>query len=625
MPSIGFCKTSPTKNEKNKEDTQKQFPVPVSDAQVNEWERQVTSLNMSIRALIENARLFRDSWRCVVCTGPSLIAAWIALYRQIPPEKSLAASVGTLVEWNKALESQRREVLLLLQPFDYSILAPCKEVKHYMKKADELVQKRTRKKAEFDKLQKDLLSLYELHEPESQRHKLKSFRSSLQRVNKELDELNRVLAKNIPAIISKSRTLFQHLLKRFYKTHFQIARKMFIAVRPWDCFQDDILQTWNEEFGEIREAMERLQLLSGTLSRTTSLSSLPRIDTSVSSLSQNNSPLYNSAISESSSANSSFLWLSPNVPDTRYKDKTLRTVKDFASSPVKSLSSTSLSVKSVNPPTFSFQQSDYSVLPEESLNNVQLVPEDWSFLASGNANAVFEYTGKDPYFRGKVLRVRRRGQTLLSQDVHSYFYSTIRPLFQGFEKHLLDITLLPTTREFLEALQKTSNMLLNLNDTSGIIMRDLNEGLEMKPKWLSQSPTAPTDWVVCRTCAICRMRGKPVGFCPLRLDPDNWERFSSALRNVVSGNVARRIYNSGILKRLRSLQKQFETSNISLAMTLRDVTLYIGVTGITIIDLDPKDGNVKQARWEKDEKDLIQGGWYYGRGMKASDQPCRSV
>ena len=30
--------------------------------------------------------------------------------------------------------------------------------------------------------------------------------------------------------------------------------------------------------------------------------------------------------------------------------------------------------------------------------------------------------------------------------------------------------------------------------------------VEFKPKWLAQSPNAPADWVLCRTCAVRHMQ-----------------------------------------------------------------------------------------------------------------------
>ena len=71
--------------------------------------------------------------------------------------------------------------------------------------------------------------------------------------------------------------------------------------------------------------------------------------------------------------------------------------------------------------------------------------------------------------------------------------------------------------------------------------------VEFKPKWLSQSPNAPANWTLCRTCAVRMMNGKQqqqhraVGgeeripeYCPLDLSSGDQERIEQAVYAIVN-------------------------------------------------------------------------------------------
>ncbi|EPY50580.1 inositol 1,3,4,5,6-pentakisphosphate kinase [Schizosaccharomyces cryophilus OY26] len=612
----------------------KHSEVTVPDQQIEQWGYQIYQIDKSIRSMIDNARLFYDAWRCVVCLAPSVTASWISLYRQLPNEKNPAPSLGTLVDWNKALERQRREVLLTLQNFQLTVIAPCKEVKAHVKKAVEMIKRRSRKVSELEKIQKELLVVYELPDPETKKNKIKALQTHLVRVNNELNELQRSLTMSVPTLITKCQVFFGQLMRHFFCLQLQMFRKMHNITRPWDCFQDDIPKTWLVEFSSVCKAAEGLPIISVDNNRPPV--ELPKASEALSAHEWEAGKL---------DAMKALLSQNPHLSPSQSSLSPLSTASSsVAASPIDTHAPSTPVVS--RPP--SMQNLASALEPEEDPMSPSQVPilrapavphhqkinsnttntlytTEWAFLASGSANVVFEYVGKNPYFQDKVLRLRRRGQAFTTEQVYDYYQNTVYPLFAGMEQFLIEIYLQPVTKDFLLGAQNASGIFLNLNESFCILMQDLKEGMEMKPKWLTQSPTAPPDWVVCRTCAMSRMRGKPISFCPLQLDFSNWPKFLSALQGMVTPDIAMSLFQSGILKRLRDLQEEYSRKDIALAMTLRDVTLYIGKNHITLLDLDPKDINAKLAKWERDEQNLSEGGWYYGRGMKSTDQACRSA
>lgn len=179
-------------------------------------------------------------------------------------------------------------------------------------------------------------------------------------------------------------------------------------------------------------------------------------------------------------------------------------------------------------------------------------------------------------------------------------------------------------------------------------------GLEFKPKWLCQSPSAPEEARRCRTCAKRAMdhaksRGEEKepgrkGFCPLDLVSDGEARVKQAVMGVLevckSGNLAGTItpdvmerlvhffLTSSLLHRLRSEQERldplgvFNTDtddlNLRIAMTLRDCSVYLtvpidghGEVRAKLGDLDLKSAE-KGVYWRGLERALVDGGWYVG-------------
>ena len=137
--------------------------------------------------------------------------------------------------------------------------------------------------------------------------------------------------------------------------------------------------------------------------------------------------------------------------------------------------------------------------------------------------------------------------------------------------------------------------------------------IDIKPKWLVQSPNAPEGAKRCRTCALHASRNAEVaksggrdsspGFCPLDLISGNEAKVSGAVQAVLesSPSLARAdrtlnrrlvtyLTSFPLLKKLRRLQQELDPSgplravaddkHFLTAMTLRDCTLYLKVRNV---------------------------------------------
>jgi inositol-pentakisphosphate 2-kinase len=134
---------------------------------------------------------------------------------------------------------------------------------------------------------------------------------------------------------------------------------------------------------------------------------------------------------------------------------------------------------------------------------------------------------------------------------------------------------------------------------------------ELKPKWLNQSPSAPAAAHRCRTCALREMKNRESlmlgqkeqrSFCPLDLVSEKFEDVVRATGFIKGckdrSRLARILYCNPTLQRLRSLQKVEEdvglhgpaakSRDMSLAMTLRDCTMFIKVSTTTSCEAGPE-------------------------------------
>ncbi|KAJ4375991.1 Inositol-pentakisphosphate 2-kinase [Neocucurbitaria cava] len=301
----------------------------------------------------------------------------------------------------------------------------------------------------------------------------------------------------------------------------------------------------------------------------------------------------------------------------------------------------------------------------------------------------------------RVLRVPRgRAKHLTSDDIVAGFEQAVRPVFlsgkvdavgsgenlensedeqvqvpvepdQDLSKYLMDlkrVAFLPGVMAHLAHLahftepgtfeQGVDNSGLLLPDMSPV--PDVSISLEIKPKWLLQSPTAPASAVRCRTCAmqVAIPKHREIYLCPLRLvygtQPDlrDWAWYVLAdhfggtadvskdtQKQVMVSRLVRRLIDylvvgdgrtlllhiqyleskldpQGILKREQVHPNDVFDRNSRLAMTLRDSSWFIMIpfavnAPITskLGDLDFKSGE-KLVDWADKELMLLQSEMY---------------
>lgn len=270
------------------------------------------------------------------------------------------------------------------------------------------------------------------------------------------------------------------------------------------------------------------------------------------------------------------------------------------------------------------------------------------FLAEGGANVVYrivlpatdlsttelEYYGDgtpppteiedscpDVLLQGKLLRLRKDVPFGIPyHDTMSYFESKIRPLFEPHE--LVDQTLvrlppgiihhcneqLRISEQKGKRPSKRRGVFLATTEPFGLLITDMTDATdpgatvaELKPKWLIQSPSAPSGAKRCRTCALrdmkngdARKNGCPEvrSFCPLDLVSDKMDNLLQAIRFLKGRSdhlrIARALYRQETLLKLRLLQQtkndvglngpSAQSNTMSLAMTLRDCTVFIKVS-----------------------------------------------
>lgn len=289
---------------------------------------------------------------------------------------------------------------------------------------------------------------------------------------------------------------------------------------------------------------------------------------------------------------------------------------------------------------------------------------------------------------GKVLRVPRgKARTLSGDTIVSEFHKIIKPMFQSaksvprspapnadFTKHLMDhqgVLLFPSVVTTLCSLADHDVFTKHVDQSQmcwGVLLEDMSPVhgssivMEIKPKWLLQSPNAPPRAKRCRTCAtqINAPKKRATYICPLRLINTDADGLRPWLRTILadlsnqipkpypSPDFTHRIaehlladFTNGqvhaLLQHLRMLQAKLDpggvlaqlpltdeptAANFDLraAMTLRDCSLFIKVeydhitgtpSAITakLGDLDFKSAE-KTADWADKELRLLSDGMY---------------
>lgn len=288
------------------------------------------------------------------------------------------------------------------------------------------------------------------------------------------------------------------------------------------------------------------------------------------------------------------------------------------------------------------------------------VPESqWAYLTEGNANVIFQYSGKDARLRGFVIRLQKQNSLFNPTQQIQYFSEVLSPRLDCIKAHILGPRLTSITPKFIESCAANRNLAfgrvprrwqesgLTFNTTHGILLPSLLSVasklvLEFKPKWLCQSSRAPAGATLCRTCALRCFRQQTIPsrdrFCPLDLVSQESVRISRAVRalnlekswhlpEMTIADLIEYLSTTPVLLHLGSLQRQCE-GDLPLCMTLRDCSVYLVLTEgnlavetLWIADLDRKSAT-KQAQWDKTERELIDGGWYHKMDDTIDTWPC---
>lgn len=292
------------------------------------------------------------------------------------------------------------------------------------------------------------------------------------------------------------------------------------------------------------------------------------------------------------------------------------------------------------------------------------------YLNEGGANFVFRILPdeQDELPRALQRKLLRLGKNLSHVQTAeeqlqalNVNFTTLFPAENLIKHELisLDGSLPSLLNDMLEDLIRPNHRLDDLlpnQAMSGMLVTDMTPEagevlLQLKPKWLAQSPNAPPGAKRCRTCAVRAHRASErirtatdaQESCPLDLiSPNTGQRRRSV--HAITTDARIRDYllveAQPLLQQLRTCQAEFDRDGIlktagsesifSLckAMTLRDCTLFVKRSSDAIEarlgDLDLKHPE-KILRWKKVEANLISGGWYTNsesRDMRVEEKIC---
>ncbi|KAK5136696.1 hypothetical protein LTR08_002349 [Meristemomyces frigidus] len=307
----------------------------------------------------------------------------------------------------------------------------------------------------------------------------------------------------------------------------------------------------------------------------------------------------------------------------------------------------------------------YLTTPDGQLKLDSAQPQDASttctldYLNEGGANFVFRLLPaqgqtRPPTITGKLLRLRKdfphvQSTTEQLQDFDQHF----KPLFPP--EHIIEHTLVQLAGSIPRLLNQSLQHLdrpshrgqdsLPLSETHGLLITDMTPKpdstlLQLKPKWLSQSPNAPANAKRCRTCALRAQRASQQirtatdkqASCPLALVSERVQDRQRAAEAVTRDAELRHLLAHEVqplLQLLRQWQIDLDRAGVlnaasadasavrdlCKAMTLRDCTLFArrsnggGNVEVRLGDLDLKQAS-QTTKWCQVERSLIGQGWY---------------
>lgn len=285
------------------------------------------------------------------------------------------------------------------------------------------------------------------------------------------------------------------------------------------------------------------------------------------------------------------------------------------------------------------------------------------YLNEGGANIVFkilpEIGKKDlpNILQGKLLRLRKDLPHVQNpKEQLAAFDEHFRPLFPTENliqhqliqlSHGLTSELNATLRKLVRPSHRVHDFLPD-DETHGLLVTDMTPHLgdvllQVKPKWLNQSPNAPPEAKRCRTCALRAQRASQhirtatdaQESCSLELisyNENDRKRAAASITNdkrlqeylVSNAQTLLQIQRENQVKLdaggILNAKTAEQIMNLCKAMTLRDCTLFLKRSGNTIqarfADLDLKTPE-KLSRWKKVEQDLVTAGWYTNMEDKA--------
>lgn len=300
------------------------------------------------------------------------------------------------------------------------------------------------------------------------------------------------------------------------------------------------------------------------------------------------------------------------------------------------------------PRLYSFEPTTASALSPASKCRIE-------YLNEGGANFVFHILPDEggtlpPEIQRKLLRLRKNlPHVPTAEEQLQALDANFRDLFP--RENLILHELISLDEGIPSALNVTLQQInrprhrvgdvLPEEHMSGLLVTDMTPGegeilLQIKPKWLTQSPNAPPNAKRCRTCAVRAQRASErirtatdaQESCPLDLvntDPEQRKRAVHAI--TTDRRIREYLINQAqpLLQKLRASQMTLdqhgilkttgsdEIQSLCKAMTLRDCTLFLKRSGNNVEarlgDLDLKQPE-KLVRWKKVESELINLGWY---------------